>query len=325
MKKLSFKLSPTALRDSGAIPSATPEELRTLLAVISTGGASLDCEELAATAGISRSRAAAAITFWREEGVISENTDTPCKENGAITEEFEERLRRGELCESTSLESARTIRDERLASLIEEIARLMKKDSLSTSEIKIITGLISEYSLTPEYLLLLAAHIASTGALTATKLRDRAIFLATSEVDTLEELEKYIEASSRENDVHREFRSIMGLYSGALSPTQKKYFTRWGIEFGFSSAIVSEAYDRAAVNAGGSIKYMDKILTSWHEAGCKTLSECLAHSAEHKAGEQKSTARAKPRSKPAPTRYGDFDVDEAFAKALERSYGDEEK
>ena len=64
---------------------------------------------------------------------------------------------------------------------------------------------------------------------------------------------------------------------------------------------------------------MDKILTAWHEAGCKTLAECVAHQ-----GEQKSTAEEPKRAKKSEApklRYGDFDIDDAFQKALNRSYG----
>ena len=309
-------ISREALKSSPAIKTASQEELRTLLALVAREGSELSAESVAEETGILKSRVAAAIALFTEEGVLTSSKEP------TITEEFEERLRRGEVAEVTSLDTARTIRDENLASLIDEIARLMKKDSLSTSEIKIITSLASQYSLSPEFLLLLAAHLADTNhRLTATLLRDKALQLFEAEITTVEELERYIESRAAESDVHREFRSVMGLYGGALSETQRKYFNRWGIEFGFGSAIVAEAYDRAALYANRSMKYMDKILTSWHEAGCKTVAECIAHSESTKS--EQSAVEKKParQKKPEPVRYGDFDINDAFEKALLRSYG----
>ena len=303
------------LRDAltaDAVKGASREELLTLVYLFSREGDETSFEEIAEATGIARSRVAAAIALFCEEGVLIE-----CKAP-LVTEEFGERVRLGELYEEPSVEVARTIRDEGLASLIDEVARLMKKDSLSTVEAKTVTQLISQYSLSPEYMLLLATHIASISSrLTVTALRDKAIKLALSEITTVEELEKYIETVSLENDIHREFRRVMGIYNHALSPTQKKYFTKWGVEYGFGTPIVTEAYDRAALNAGGSIKYMDKILTEWHKAGCKTVAECIAHSESTKSGAKKAGAA----KKPEPVRYGDFDVNDAFERALQRSYG----
>ena len=153
-------------------------------------------------------------------------------------------------------------------------------------------------------------------------MRDKAISLADKEITTVEELERYVEYASAENDVHREFRRVMGLYGGALSPTQKKYFNRWGLEFGFGAEIVAEAYDMAAINAKGSIKYMDTILTSWHNAGCKTVSECVAHSKSTKAATSVKERGARTK-KAEPAKYSSFDVNEAFERALLRSYGEE--
>lgn len=319
-------ISKKALSESAALKTASAEELRTLLTVVAYEGEDVSIEEIAKSSDVARSRAAAAIALFTEDKIITDSK--PVYEKTTITEEFEERLRRGELLEETSLDTAKTIRDEGLASLIEETARLMKRDSFSTSEVKLITGITTQYSLTPEFVLLLAAHLASTTAkLTPAKLRDEAIKLSEKEITTVEELEKYIETVSAENDIHREFRRIMGLYGGALSATQKKYFNRWGLEFGFGTAIVAEAYDRAALYADRSMQYMDTILTSWHEAGCKTVAECIAHSESTKASSENSKSeKAKTRGKKTEAvHYSDFDANEAFLRALERSYGESAK
>ncbi len=318
-------VSRALLASSSAVKTASSEELRTLLALIAHEGCELSPESISKETGISRSRVAAAIALFSEEGIIRD-TD-PCEKNPTITEEFEQRLRRGELCEESALDTAKTIRDEGLASLIDEIARLMKTDSLSTSEIKIITSLTTQYSFSPEYLLLLGAHLSGTHTrFTPMLLRDKAMDLLKVEITTVEELERYIQALAEENDIHREFRRILGIYGRALSPAEKKLFNRWGVEFGFGTAIVTEAYNRATIKAQGSISYMDTIITSWHEAGCKTVAECIAHSESTKtASPEKAEKKMGRKGRPEPVRYGDFDINEAFERALERSYGTDAK
>jgi DNA replication protein DnaD len=69
---------------------------------------------------------------------------------------------------------------------------------------------------------------------------------------------------------------------------------------------------------------MDKVLSGWHAKGLSTLEECRAANSVSKAAAEKPTpTRPKAKSKPEKPRYGDFDVNDAFAKALERSYGED--
>ena len=71
---------------------------------------------------------------------------------------------------------------------------------------------------------------------------------------------------------------------------------------------------------------MDKVLTVWYEADCRTVSECIKKSEEVKFDFSKKTNKASSSKKAEnKTRYGDFDVKDAFKRALERSYGKEDK
>ena len=72
----------------------------------------------------------------------------------------------------------------------------------------------------------------------------------------------------------------------------------------------------------GDLRYMDAILTSWHEAGCKTLSECKAKiEADRVNRAAEKSKRKQEKSRPETPRYGDFDVNEAFINAIDRSFG----
>ena len=121
---------------------------------------------------------------------------------------------------------------------------------------------------------------------------------------------------------------MLGLWGRPLSKTEKAHFTRWTEEFGYSTAIIGEAFELAAESGTGRIaSYMNKILTGWHEAGCKTVEECRAKSAEYYADREGKKKLAERKSgkvdtgKAAKPKYAEFDPEEAMARALARSYG----
>lgn len=314
-----YKVLPLRLSALPEFSEASCEELRVLLALVECEGRFESSESLAALAKVSKSRCTSAIAFWAEAGVITERID------GApiITEEFAERLTKDEIDEAPSSEVADSIRDGNLKSAIDECTVLMELGTMPTADVKNITALYTQYALSPEYIVTLAAYLAGQGKLTARKLCNHAIRLQGSGCDSVEALESYIQNKESETDTDWEFRRIFGIYNRNLSQSERSYFKKWSEDYGFSVAIVSEAYDRAVMNTQNGrryMQYMDTVLTSWYKAGCKTLSECIAQSEADKPKPQQEQKRTLSRE-PEKPRYGDFDVHEAFKLALERSYG----
>lgn len=299
---------------TASFTEASKEELRVLCAigfseVISDDG-------VPDAAGVSSARAKSALALWLAEGIIEK-----CDDN--VIEEFADRLHPGELIETPAKKVAEAIRDEGLSELISECAALFRKPSLTTEEVKCITGLVTQYMLTSDYVLTLAAYLSSKGNLTAAFLRDKAISLFSKGIDTTESLEIHLKEKEQESSNEYEMRRIIGVWQRNFSTKEQAMIRKWFDTFGYSGVIVSEAYDICVMNTGNlSFAYMDKIISSWHESGCKTLEECRAARAVSKA-ESKSTEsskRKRSKTEPPKPRYGDFDVDDAFAKALARSY-----
>ena len=130
---------------------------------------------------------------------------------------------------------------------------------------------------------------------------------------------KVIDVISRTVEPYADFNSYLAL-------AERESFRKWTNDFGYSTVIIGEAYSICVLNTGRlSVSYMDKVLTGWHAKGLTTLDECRAANAVMKAGaaEKPRPERPKTKSKPEQPRYGDFDVNDAFAKALERSYGED--
>lgn len=323
MSSLKYRVAPIRVIGNAAFSEASKEELRVLLALTELSGKVSSIAALSEAAMISPARCKAALAFWEESGVISQDDGEP-----KITDEFEDRLTRGEIDEVPATEVADSIRNEHLAAMIDECAGLMNQACLSNGDVKNLTALYTQYSLCPQYIVTLAAHIVSRGELTVRRLCNEAIKLQGKGVDTVEALEAYLTELEQSSGAEWEFRRVLGIYGRNLSASERSYFKKWSESFGYSVGIVSEAYDIAVLNTKhGDLRYMDKVLTAWHEAGCKTVSDCRQRIEEEKAKKQveaKATVTKKrPKATAETPRYGNFDINEAFNNAVARSFTDD--
>ena len=318
--------------ESESFREATAEELRVLVVLMESEGEDLTYKEIASRASVSAARARSATELWRAEGVLSDaprggDADNANNNDGNVRDEFAERFSAG-IYEERSLQTAKAIRDGELAELLSECATLLDKPALSTEEVKKITSIYSQLSLSAEYIFTLAAHLAESGKFTATNLAKRAESLSEKGIDTLEALCVYIEEEGSENGTDKEFRRLFGIWNRKLSRAERDYFRKWSEDFGYSTEIVGEAYGiMTSKNAGGGVnlKYIDTILTSWHEAGCTTVAQCRAENEKQSATRaekaESSGASTRRRSEPKKPEFVNYDAEEAFRRALERSYG----
>jgi DnaD/phage-associated family protein len=291
----------------------------------------LTYKDIAARASVSAARARSATELWRAEGVLGDeptHTENCDARTDNIKDEFEERFT-SDLYEERSVDTARTIRDGELSELLSECAALLDKPALSTEEIKKITSVYSQLSLSAEYIFTLAAHLAESGKFTATNLAKKAESLSERGVDTLEALCVYIEEEGRENGTDKEFRRLFGIWNRKLSKAEREYFKKWSEEFGYSTEIVGEAYGIMTSNnasGGVSLRYIDTVLTRWYEAGCKTVAQCRAESERQSAEKvDKNTNKSTGKRGEIKPKFVDFDVEDAFKRALERSFPKDKK
>ena len=309
-----YSVLPLSLKGREAYTEASKEELRVLLALIELSGRDINPDELAQIANVSRARASAAIVYWQEAGFLADGTASN------LSYEFEKSTRKTGISDDGALSTAKTIRDEKLAPLITECESIMGR-SMNSSETKDIVALYTQYGLDDEYIATLASYMSkSIKKLTPKSLVNRALKLVEKDILTARDLAMYIEERENESETEFAFKKLFGIYDRALSKTEKAYFAKWSKEYGYFTNIVGEAYDIAVIRTRkASLSYIDKLLSAWHEKGCKTLEECRR--AIDEENEQRRRQSPKNTTKPKKERYGNFDIDDAFAKALERSYG----
>ena len=326
------KVKPT---ETEVFADATEAELRVLLAMRDADGKFTD-EGIASVAGVSKARVIAAVALWQEAGVIAEGAETDT-ELGAygnkLTEEFAYDPLSDAITEESGKEIAKTIRNKALSSLMDECAAMEGRSMLTAMQTRQLTSLISQYALSEEYVAMLAAHIKEKGPFTVSKLVTKAKNLVTNkDITTPEALEAYISEKEKTKHEMIEYKKIFGNYGRAFSNKELEFLKRWTEEYAFGTEIVSLAYGLNTLNTGKySFAYMDKLLSDWHDNGCKTLLDCENRYEEvrrlresgNEEGKKNPQPKREKKEKQKP-RYGDFDPEEAMKLALARSFFDEE-
>lgn len=317
-----YIINSDAITECEAFATATADELRVLLAVISGEGVA-DKEKIAKAAKTTAARAMASLVLWEECGIL-----TPYDKQ-SITEEFEENIDDSTM---TAKGAAKTIRQGELGKFMADFAEMTGVAALSTEAAKLVSAVYGELGVKTDYMLSLAVYISEKGKLTAKRFFIEAEKLVKRGIDTDEALTEYINEKKNEAPAEWEFRRLIGVYDRTLTKSERSYVKKWYGEFGYSNELVGEAYD-LTVNLKGKLvlSYMNKILEGWHESGVKTVSDAETKMAEDRASIA-SKARAdetdgKQPRKSAPKKEKpdcSFDIDDVFAKALARSFGTEE-
>ena len=322
-----YKINLKGLSEREAFADASKEELRVLLSLVSANGEVESADKLAVLSRTSRARAISSLAFWEDSGVILES-EAPSHKDSLITEEYES----DEDPERCAAEVARSIKDKGLSALLSEVARLMDRPMLSTAETKKIVNVYTDYAIGEEYIITLAAFLKEKNQLTAMKLAADAERLVKKGIDCVEELEIYLAKRSKLSDAEWHYKRLIGIYDRALSPLESETAEKWYCVFGYTDEIIGYAFSITTSRKNKlELPYMDAIITSWHENGCRTLEECEAYNRkfslewqEENLKEKDSPQQIGRRKQKEKPRYGDFNVNDAFAKALERSYGSEE-
>ena len=171
-----------------------------------------------------------------------------------------------------------------------EVQRLLGR-TLNTEELKILLALVRYLGLPGEVISVLVSYCRDRarqkGSLRNPSLRaieKEAYRWAEEGIDTLEEAAAYIHA---QNQRHSRVAHLMGLLQirgRSLTAAEERYAAAW-LEMGFEDGVITMAYEKTCLNTGGlSWPYMNKILTSWKDAGLLTVQQV-------KAGDRKGSDR----------------------------------
>ena len=169
--------------------------------------------------------------------------------------------------------------DRDFKSLYAEIQRLLGRN-LNTEELKIILGFVRYLGLAPEVVCVLVCYCKEQarrrGSLRNPSLRSiekEAYAWAERGIDTMEEAAAFIQNQTMRNSQLGRLLGILQIRGRNLTPGEEKLARSW-LEMGFDEDVLAEAYNRTCLNTGGfAWRYMNTILTRWHEAGWHSLQQ----------------------------------------------------
>lgn len=293
-----------------ALREASADDLRVLLAFLERGA-----EHLSRDAGVSPARAEAALDYWREAGILTEGTGIPEPEKPAS-------IAANELIPMTGEETAEIIRRRDLSGAIDEAQKLLGK-TFNTTELKTFAELIEQLQIEPAYVLTLISWCKRRGKGTLYYVRGTAVSLVSEGIETLSQLEEHISRREKAESDIGQLRKMFGIGERALTKTEEKRFTQWLIEDKLPIEVIGIAFDMTVNNTGKiSFAYIDKLVRIWIQAGCAGSAEEVEQFIERERAArglpQYDKKTRGPKHDNIPSTYN---VDDFFARALERSYG----
>jgi len=203
------------------------------------------------------------------------------------------------------------------------IAYLYKKTEqafakpLSADDAAAVLSLTDWIGLKPDVAALLIDHVAAQGVRSMKKLLSTAAQWEELGLDSFEKADEYVTEQNRKRSVEAKTASLLGITGRRITPEESEYFNKWNDEYGFKSDMILEAYNRTVRGTGKfAIKYMERILSGWHESGYKKPEDIADEAPDAAKTYQK---------KPAKKNKQKIDAEAAKAASWDIILGDSDK
>ncbi len=298
------------------LDTATPEQLRALMWLVSDLSLISKHKQLAKLTGCDAVTARNAIDFWCGCGVLgnaSENA-VPVMATVSVEAPVKKKLQRAdELPNYTSTELAELL--EARASvriLIDEAQRILGK-MFNPNDVNIMVGMLDYLGMNEECILLLLAHCKKIGKSNLRAIEKYAYTLIDKGINDVEAMEDEICRVEAMHTFEGEVRALFGMKSRALTSKESKMLASW-LSFGYDINIVRMAYE-ITVNATGepSVAYANAILEKWNANSWKTEAEIEAGMNVEREKREGSNGANKALG-------NSFDTDDFFEAALQRGF-----
>ena len=186
-------------------------------------------------------------------------------------------LQVGERPRYTEEDVIRAGRDAEFAGLYGEVQRLLGKQ-LTTEELKILLGFVRYLGMEPHVVSMLVTFCiqrsrwkGSSRTPSLRSIEKEAYTWAELGIQTMEDAVAHTKTLWSQMDRMNGIMKILQIRGRNLTPGEEKYARQW-IEWGIADELIAEAYERTCLNTGGmNWRYLNRILTSWHEANYQTV------------------------------------------------------
>ncbi len=287
-----YKINPTKYTGVTVIPSeivrshlklSSLNQLKVILFAYSKADTVFSDEEIAAATGIKKEEVADALFYWKEQGFLLSENDSPVitatteikeKQNENIansTPKNENVLRQAQITLTYDQILARIDESENIRILLNE-AQMRLGRTIGNGDMRALVLLHDYYGLPVEVILSICEFAAQNGKSSNTNyIYKIGLDWASREIDTLERADEELKSIEKVNTIWAAFAKNVNLKLSKPTIAQEKYLSQWTNEWGFSVSMLVLAFEETLNKTGKTnFPYMHKILTTWHKNGIKT-------------------------------------------------------
>lgn len=157
--------------------------------------------------------------------------------------------------------------------MLQDIEKLFGR-SLSSKEISIYIGWLKDFNFSPEIILLLIQYCVLKGKTDSRYVEKIAISWFDAKIKNINDAQSFIKKHEDKWINIRKILNYLGIKDGEVMKPQEEILTKWLNTYNFSIEIICKACDICFERINkADFKYIDGILTSWHNDKIKTLAD----------------------------------------------------
>lgn len=234
--------------------------LKTILLIFSNAEKHYSANLLSNLLNEPQSRVEEAITYWIRRGVLCEEKSSAAKNVSVLS----------------GKSVAAPIRRETPPEMryLLECAETLLGRTIAPAEYKCIQHILEYLKLPADVVLMAIDYCNQSGKMNARFLERTCGLWSDRGIVTHELAEQYLTFLKQQRSNETAVKRLIGIENRALTEKEQNLMRPWFEEYHFDMDMIKLAYERTVqyINKP-SIAYMNKILTSWHEQGFKTVEE----------------------------------------------------
>lgn len=340
---MSYSVNPASFKSIFAVPTdivdkhirlATEHQLKVLLWILRTSPDNPDIDAMCSALKISKDDAEDYLQYWILTGVLVSDGKAETAAPKASTVEQSKNSVPDNKVEAVTEAPAKTEvsvvpskpSSSEIATRIDESPEIGYLFNEAQTKLGKTIGydgqctlllLHDHYGLPTEVLFMLIEYCVSVGKTNYGYIEAVGRDWGNREVDTLEKAAEQIAALKSANNIWRELALNAGLNNPRPTVKQSEYLRKWSSSMKFSTEMIILAYEEMAEHTGKlNFKYIDRILTSWQNAGYRSPADVEAGKVNTSTASQPVKSK---NSEPQNGRNASYNLDEFENRSLHGS------
>ncbi len=202
-----------------------------------------------------------AIKFWEEKGILVKNPDGYTLAN---IQELELTKLYNPKVTSSPEDIEKSAQNQYRAKAIEQINSLFFQGVMSPSWYNDIDLWFNKYGFDEQVMLALFNYAHDKRALHRNYIQATADAWSKNNIRTFNDLDAYFEKQEKRNTINSEISKKLKLYRN-LTVYEEEDIVKWTENYGYSMEIIEIALKKASASNKVNLKYVDTLLTDWHQ------------------------------------------------------------